>query len=95
MAHHVTPLRDYILVFLALMVLTAVTVGVAFVDLGVWNDVVALGIAFIKATLVVMIFMNVRHSARLSKLTVLSGLVWLVILFGLTLTDYMTRGFLS
>lgn len=95
MAHHVTPLRDYILVFLALMVLTAVTVGVAFVDLGVWNDIVALGIAFIKATLVVMIFMNVRHSARLSKLTVLSGLVWLIILFGLTLTDYMTRGFLS
>ena len=95
MAHHVTSLRDYILVFLALMVLTAVTVGVAFVDLGVWNDVVALGIAFIKATLVVMIFMNVRHSARLSKLTVLSGLVWLVILFGLTLADYMTRGFLS
>jgi len=95
MAHHVTPLRDYILVFLALMVLTAVTVGVAFVDLGIWNDIVALGIAFVKATLVVMIFMNVRHSARLSKLTVLAGLVWLVILFGLTLADYMTRGFLS
>jgi len=95
MAHHVTPLRDYILVFLALLVLTATTVGVAFIDLGVWNDVVALGIAFIKATLVVMIFMNVRHSARVSKLAVLSGLVWLIILFGLTLCDYMTRGFLS
>ena len=96
MADHVTPIRDYLLVFLALMVLTAITVAVAFVDLGgAWNDVVALSIAVLKATLVVLIFMNVRYSARLSKITVFSGIVWLIILFGLTLSDYMTRGFIQ
>ena len=95
MAHNVTPIRDYLLVFLALMVLTAITVGVAFIDLGAWNDVVALSIAMLKATLVVLIFMNVRYSARLSKISIVSGLLWLIILFGLTLADYMTRGFIQ
>jgi cytochrome c oxidase subunit 4 len=95
MAHHVTPIRDYLLVFLALMVLTAITVAVAFVDLGAWNDIVAMSIALLKATLVVLIFMHVRYSARLSKVSVVSGVLWLIILIGLTLSDYMTRGFIQ
>ena len=95
MSQHITPLRTYILIFLALMVLTAATVGVAFVDLGPFNDLVALSIAVLKATLVVLFFMHVRYSRRMTKLTVVSSFFWLLILFGLTWADYATRGFLN
>jgi cytochrome c oxidase subunit 4 len=92
MTEHITSVPTYILVFLALMVLTAITVLVAFQDFGPWNDVVALTIAVIKASLVVLFFMHIYHSTRLSKLVVVSGLVWLFILIGLTLSDYLSRG---
>ena len=92
MTEHITSVRTYLLVFIALMVLTAITVLVAFQDFGAWNDVVALTIAVIKAGLVVLFFMHIYHSTRLSKLVVVSGLVWLVILIGLTLSDYLSRG---
>jgi cytochrome c oxidase subunit 4 len=92
MTEHITSVRTYLLVFIALMILTAVTVLVAFQDFGAWNDVVALTIAVIKASLVVLFFMHIYHSTRLSKLVVVSGLVWLVILIGLTLSDYLSRG---
>ena len=95
MSHHVTPIRVYLAIFLALMVLTVVTVWVAFQDFGVWNDLVALIIAVSKATLVVLFFMQVWYSSRLSKLTVVGGLLWLVILIGLTMADYLSRGFLG
>ncbi len=95
MSHHVTPIRVYLLIFAALMVLTAITVWVAFQDLGVWNDLVALIIAVTKATLVVLFFMQVYYSSRLSKITVLGGLLWLLILIGLTMSDYLSRGFLG
>ncbi len=91
----VTGVGAYVVVFLALMVLTSLTVGAAFVDLGPFNDVVALAIAFTKATLVVLIFMHVRHASRLTKITVVAGFLWLLILFGITLTDYFSRGFLG
>lgn len=94
MAGHVS-LKVYLGVFLALLVLTTITVVVAFFDLGVLNDVVALGIAVLKATLVVLFFMHVKGSARATKLAVVSGFLWLAILFGLTLSDYLTRGFLQ
>lgn len=74
------------------MVLTAITVWVSFQDFGAWNDVVALTIAVIKASLVVLFFMHIYYSTRLSKLVVVSGLVWLFILIGLTLSDYLSRG---
>jgi cytochrome c oxidase subunit 4 len=74
------------------MVLTAITVWVAFQDFGPWNDVVALTIAVIKASLVVLFFMHIYYSTRLSKLVVISGLLWLFILIGLTLSDYLSRG---
>ncbi len=95
MAEHVTPIRVYILVFLALMVGTAITVGVAYLHLGPLNDLVAMAIAVTKATLVVLYFMHVRHSSRLTKITVVAGFLWLAILVGLLLSDYLTRGFLS
>jgi cytochrome c oxidase subunit 4 len=90
--HHVVPLKIYYGIFAILMVLTGVTVGVAYVDLGRWNTVVALAIACFKAMIVVLYFMHVKYSTRLIKLTVIAGLYWMVILFGLTLSDYLTRG---
>jgi cytochrome c oxidase subunit 4 len=95
MAHHVASIKSYLLVFSALMVLTALTVGVAFVNLGVFNDIVAMTIAVVKAVLVVLIFMHVWHSSRMTKLSIVAGFLWLAILIGLTLTDYLSRGFLG
>ena len=95
MAEHTTSLRTYILIFLALMALTVVTVLVAFQDLGAWNDVVALAIAVLKATLVVLFFMHVYHSSRVTKIVVVSGLLWLALLIGLTLSDYLSRGLVT
>ncbi len=95
MSEHVTSVRVYFLVFGALMVFTATTVSAAFIHLGVLNDLVALAIAVTKATLVVLYFMHVRHSSRLTKVVVVAGFFWLAILFGLTLSDYFTRDFLG
>jgi cytochrome c oxidase subunit 4 len=93
-AQHVVPRRIYFAVFAALMVLTATTTAIAFLDLGPWNTVVALGIAFVKATLVVLFFMHVKYSPRLTQVTIAGGLFWLAILIGITLSDFMTRGWL-
>lgn len=92
---HVLPLRIYFGVFLALLVLTGTTVGVAFVDLGPLNNVVALGIAVLKASLVILFFMHVRYATRLTGLVIVSGIFWLAIMVGLTLADYATRGWLG
>ena len=94
MSEHVVPRSVYFAVFGALMVLTATTTAVSFVDLGPWNTVVALGIAFLKATLVVLFFMHVKYSPRLTQVTVAGGLLWLAILLLITLSDFMTRGWL-
>ena len=91
---HVTSIKVYLAIFFALMVLTAVTVGVAFVDLGAFSDVVALAIAVFKASLVVLFFMHVRYSRPMTKLTIVASFFWLAILIALTLSDYLTRGFL-
>ena len=89
---HVSPLSTYITIFSALMVLTALTVGVAFLNLGSFNPVVALGVACIKATLVILYFMHVKYSSRLTKLTVVLSIFFVAILFAQTLMDYATRG---
>ena len=94
MSHHVVPTRVYYTVFAALMVLTALTVWIAFYDLGILNDVAALGIAAIKATLVVLFFMHVRYSSRLISLIVGTGFAWLALLLILTMADYFSRGWL-
>jgi cytochrome c oxidase subunit 4 len=91
---HIVPRSVYIFVFTALMVLTAATVAVAYVDLGRLNVGVALAVAIVKATLVVLFFMHVKYSSRLVQLVVVASVVWLVILFGITLSDYITRGWL-
>ena len=73
------------------MVLTAVTIMVAYVNLGPWNKVVALSIASFKATLVVLYFMHVKYASRLTKLVVVSGFFFLFILLTLTMVDYGSR----
>ena len=95
MSTHVVPVRTYLLVFAALMLLTAATAWIAFQDLGPLNNVAALGIAALKATLVVLFFMHVKYSPRLIPLAVTAGVFWLLILIGLSLCDYLTRGWLG
>jgi cytochrome c oxidase subunit 4 len=82
----------YIGVWLALVVGTVLTVLAAEVDLGALNNVVMLLIACTKAGLVVLFFMHVRWSTRLTWVVAASGFVWLLIMFGLTMQDYLTRG---
>ena len=95
MSEHITPVRTYVVIFLALMVLTAVTVAVAFMQLGPLNDIVAMGIAVTKACLVILYFMHVRQSSQLTKVVVLAGFLWLLFLIGFTMSDYLTRGMIS
>jgi cytochrome c oxidase subunit 4 len=86
------PVRTYVLVFIGLLVLTAVTTAVAFVDLGAeWNSALAIAIAVVKALLVILFFMHVRYSRPLTWVFVGAGFFWLVILFVLTFADYLTR----
>lgn len=94
MSDHIVPRKVYFAVFAALIVLTATTTAISFLDLGPWNTVVALGIAFLKATLVVLFFMHVKYSPRLTQVTIAGGLLWLAIMIVLTLSDFMTRGWL-
>jgi cytochrome c oxidase subunit 4 len=95
MSEHIVPVRVYLVIFLALLLGTALTVAAAFYDFP-WrfNTVIALTIASIKATLVVLYFMHVRYSPRLVWVIVASALFWLAILFALTLSDYFTRAWL-
>lgn len=99
--HHVVPPTTYITIVCALLVGTAVTVWASYIDLGewhilpgltlFWNPVVALAIAATKMILVVLFFMHVKYSTKLTKLTVISGVFTFIILIAMTLTDYMTR----
>ncbi len=93
--HHVAPKRLYFLIFSLLMIGTAITVVVAYFDLGAFNNVVMLTIACTKALLVVLYFMHVRWGTRLTWVVAASGFVWLLIMFGFTLSDYLTRGWIS
>ncbi|MFZ4627834.1 MAG: cytochrome C oxidase subunit IV family protein [Blastocatellia bacterium] len=93
--HHIVSPKIYITIFGALMVFTAVTVAVARFDLAsVWgplNIIVAMSVALVKATLVVLYFMHVKYSSRLTQVIVIAGLFWLVILLVFTLSDYFAR----
>jgi cytochrome c oxidase subunit IV len=92
MEHVIVPTRTYFTIFAALMVFTAITVVVAFIDLGLLNPVVALSIAVVKATLVVLFFMHLKYSSRLVWVVGGAALFWLGILLVLLLSDYATRG---
>src|ERR1044071_5754128 len=92
---HISPKSTYYAIFGALMALTALTIYVAFQHLGWLNFPVAISIALIKASLVVLFFMHVKYSSKLTKLLVASTFFFLASLFGLTMTDYMSRGWLT
>ena len=92
MSGHVSPKSLYYSIFGALMVLTAITVFAAFVNLGAMNAPIALAIATFKATLVVLFFMHVKYSSRLTKLVVATSLFFLAILLGEMMMDYASRG---
>ena len=91
MAGHISPKSTYFAIFAALMVLTGTTVAVAFVDLGILNFPIALAIAILKATLVILFFMHVKYSSKLVMIMATTGFFWLLILFALTLGDYGSR----
>jgi len=91
MTHQIDSVKAYIGVFVALIVLTFTTVFVSQLELGEFHIIVALLIAFIKAALVAWIFMGVRHSSHMTRLFVVAGLLWLVIMMLITMGDYTTR----
>ena len=93
--HHIVPKSTYYTIFALLMLGTAITVWVAFLDLGVLNTVVALAIACTKATLVVLFFMHVKYSTKLTWAVVFGSVFWLFILLALTFNDYLTRHILT
>jgi cytochrome c oxidase subunit IV len=88
---HEHAIRNYIIVFVVLMVGTAATVWAAFQDFGILNPIIALTIAVIKAICVVLVFMHVWDSKRLTKLTVTAGVFWLGIFIVLLMSDYISR----
>ena len=91
--HHQAPLAIYFAVFGALMILTILTVWVSRIDLGHgMNTLVAMAIAIVKATVVILWFMHVIHSPRLTWIVVISSFLWLAVMFALFFSDYLTRG---
>ncbi len=95
MSEHIVTRKTYFLVFGTLLALTGLTVSVALVDLGPFNVVAALVIALCKASLVVLFFMHVRYGSRLIALAVFCGILWLALLIGLTLTDFLSRNWIA
>lgn len=90
--HHQAPLGMYFAVFAALMILTILTVWVSRIDLGHgMNTAVAMAIAIVKALVVILWFMHVIHSPRLTWIVVISSFLWLAVLFVLLYSDYLTR----
>jgi cytochrome c oxidase subunit 4 len=90
----IVPRHLYYWVYAALLALTLLTVGVAYLDLGPFNIVVALGIAICKAVLVMLFFMHLRYSNHLTWIIAGAGVVWLAHLLIFTLSDYLTRDWL-
>src|SRR6476620_2118391 len=88
---HVVPLGTYVLVFLALLVGTGVTVGASYVDLGIWNTPVAMLIAVTKASLVVFFFMHLKYSPRLYWIWLGAAVFFIAHMFLGTGLDYLAR----
>jgi cytochrome c oxidase subunit 4 len=90
-AHHIVSPVVYVVILFALIIGTAATVWASFLELGVWNPVIALAIACTKAILVVLFFMHVKYSSKLTMLTVAAGVFMFLVLVGMTLADYISR----
>ncbi|MGB9408832.1 MAG: cytochrome C oxidase subunit IV family protein [Terracidiphilus sp.] len=89
--HHIVGPGVYVIILFALLVGTALTVWASFLELGPWNPIIALAIATTKATLVVLYFMHVKYSTKLTKLTVFAGIFMFLVLISMTLSDYISR----
>jgi len=92
MSSHILPKRLYYTIFAILLFCTYLTVQIAFLDLGAMNTVAALAIATFKAALVILFFMHVKYSSQLTKMIIGTGLFFLLVMFSLTMTDYLSRG---
>jgi cytochrome c oxidase subunit 4 len=92
MSAKIVPTKIFIRVWIALLALLLLTWGLAQLDLGRFNAVAALSIAVLKMLLVLLYFMHVRYSSRLTWIFVAAGFIWLLIMVDLTLSDYFTRG---
>jgi cytochrome c oxidase subunit 4 len=88
---HIVSPGMYLAIITTLLILTGLTVGAAFVNLGRFNIVVALLIATVKATLVVLIFMHAKYAPERTKLVIIAGIFWLALLLFMTLSDYASR----
>lgn len=92
MSEHIVPSKLYYTIWIILLILTGVTAWISTVDLGQFNTAAALIIASAKATIVALFFMHIKYtSERLTKMIVISALFWLLILMGLSMSDYATR----
>ncbi|MDR3740901.1 MAG: cytochrome C oxidase subunit IV family protein [Terracidiphilus sp.] len=89
--HHIVSPKVYLAILAALLAGTAVTIWASYIDMGPFNPIIALAIACTKAVLVVLFFMHVKYSTKLTKLTVGAGVFTFLILVGMTLADYFTR----
>jgi cytochrome c oxidase subunit IV len=93
--HHVVPIKTYVIIFTALMVLLLMTVGVAQLDLGSANLAIAMLVAIVKATLIILYFMHARYGTRLVWVFAASSFLFLFILIAITFGDYLSRGWLE
>jgi len=89
---HLVPARVYIAVWIALLIFTGLTTGVAYIDLGVFNTVVALLIAGIKMMLVVLFFMHVKYISGMPRIVMVAAVFWLAIMMAFTVADEVSRG---
>jgi cytochrome c oxidase subunit IV len=91
MSGHVVSIKLYVTIFIALLLLTGLTTGVAYIDLGAFNTVAALAIAVLKMLLVILFFMHVKYSPKLTKLVIVAAFFWLGLLLTFTLSDVFSR----
>jgi cytochrome c oxidase subunit IV len=89
--HHIVGPKTYAIIFITLLTFTGITVGAAFINLGILNPIVALAIASTKAVIVILFFMHVFYQTKLIKLTVAAGFFTFLVLITMTLSDYMSR----
>jgi cytochrome c oxidase subunit IV len=89
--HHIVTPRVYGIVFASLLIFTGITVAAAFLNLGIFNPIVALAIACTKGVVVILFFMHVKYQSNLVKLTVAAGFFTFLILITMTLSDYISR----
>jgi cytochrome c oxidase subunit 4 len=90
---HITPVWHYLLVLATLLLLLLASALSALVPLGYWNSIINLGISCIKTLLVMLFFMHETEARRLTRTTSALGFVWLTVLIGLTLADFLSRAY--